>query len=66
MKVTGCVIHTVVAVTPKGAVEELRTQGRAAVLYQDFETPAGDGGPSFPSSSSGAVHQGMNVCLVST
>lgn len=65
MKVTACVIHAVVAVTPKGAVEELRTPGMAAVFYQDFETPAGDGGPSFPSSFSGAVHRGMNVCLVS-
>ena len=66
MNVTACVVPNVVAVAPKGAVEELRSRGMAAVFYQDFETLAGGGRPSFTSSSSGTVHQGMNVHPVST
>lgn len=66
MNVIACVVAPVIAVAPKGAVEELRSLGMAAVFYQDFETLTGDGGPSFPSSSSGTDLQGMNVHLVST
>lgn len=64
MNVTACVIPPVVGVTVKGAVEELRSLGMAAVFYQDFEALTGDGGPSFPSSCSGTVHQGItkNTC----
>lgn len=66
MNITAYVVPTVVAVTPKGAVVELRSLGAAAVFYWDLEAIAGGGEPSYPSSCSGKVHQGMNVHLIST
>jgi len=38
----------------------------SSLLAAGLNHDSGGGGPSFPSSSSGTVHQGMNVHLVST
>lgn len=64
MNITACVVSADIAVAPEGVVEMLRCLRMSAGFCQGSETLAGDGRPSCLSSSSGTVHQGMNVTLV--
>lgn len=61
MNITACVVSAAIAVVPEGVVEMLRSLRMSAGFCQGSETLAGDGGPPCLSSSSGTVHQGMNV-----